>query len=214
MKYFQKIILNTFFQLCYQICEPCVVQSELTLDCSHREILPCCTDVTTYSCTKKCGKRMACGHNCRYFCNECKDGCLPCKESTIKILNCGHEVVLIYLSFQKVLIFIFMFQVRTTCEMIIGELVCYKPCLRSLEKCGHPCTKVCHEKCEDTVCLVKVPSASGNTTCTHLQMIACHTRFEKSFKLSIDSCVEICGQIISSCDHPCKSKCGDCLGGK
>lgn len=109
--------------------------------------------------------------------------------------------------------FYFVFQIRALCGDTLDNLFCTKPCARLLDKCGHRCTKLCREDCGQTVCQVRVPLAGGTNTCAHSQMVPCFTRFEENCDVKVDSCEEICRQIIPSCGHTCLSKCSDCVGG-
>ena len=100
-------------------------------------------------CQSKCGRTLACGHECDFPCTptcppcmkecnnycihsrcprRCYERCMPCKEPCA--WRCEHQ----------------------RCTRLCGERCnrppCNEPC-KKLLKCGHPCIGLCGEKCPD-----------------------------------------------------------------
>ena len=126
-------------QLCFQICDPCTVPVDVQLPCGHLESgLPCLTDPTTFECGKKCCKILSgCSHLCKAFCYECQRGCQACPISVAKTLPCGHEL-------------------NMSCGSNPDGVKCREKCDRKMLQCGHPCFRLCWEKCQLSVCQILV----------------------------------------------------------
>jgi hypothetical protein len=134
-------------QLCFQVCDPCTVPTDVRLPCGHMEIgLACFTDITAFNCGRKCDKTLTCGHACKFFCNECSNGCQKCQIPVLKTLSCGHDI-------------------KTVCSSNPAEVRCQSKCQRVLSRCGHPCPSLCFEDCDSASCQVLVKVRQIILTC-------------------------------------------------
>ncbi len=68
-------------RLCFQDCEPCLQPVDgRVLPCGHAGTkLLCSDDPALVECSRRCNRALECGHRCRNYCYECRQGgCDPC----------------------------------------------------------------------------------------------------------------------------------------
>ena len=101
------------------------------LDCGHgctRLCHPTDREHKFFMCTKKCPKELPCRHLCKYKCNQCKNGCLPCRKIVSKKrITCGHTI-------------------KIPCSSDPVTVSCPMPCPKILP-CGHKCQDLCSQPC-------------------------------------------------------------------
>ena len=129
-------------------------------DCGHESFYECHSVTSgTAKCQWICGKKLGCGHKCKYLCYECKENgkCLPCKATVPYIFpDCPHQILI-------------------ECNLVTSNQVfCTEKCCQKLP-CGHQCSGICgeckkngkHPKCKHQV-LYKFPD------CNHRKMVSCY----------------------------------------
>lgn len=114
--------------------------------CGHVIEILCTMEERETRCSKKCEKKLPCGHSCNKL---CKEVCSPCREKVTYMRNCGHEGV-------------------RECSEAENTDVCLEPCDKQLA-CGHFCGKLC----KDT-CLPCTEIISYKRTCGHSGFRKCH----------------------------------------
>lgn len=186
---------------CFKACDPCDAPVNVDLPCGHHQSdLICSINLVEFDCMSKCNRLLSCGHNCRQFCYECKEGCGPCPNVGLVQLTCGHSE-------------------KVPCAQLKSHK-CSQPCAKLLS-CGHPCPLNCGDPCSQAKCQTLVSgSASSNLTtepCSHSPKIPCFL-LNSSSKSDEDSppslaCAEPCLEVLN-CGHSCRWKCEDCFGGK
>ncbi|RIB25137.1 hypothetical protein C2G38_2031303 [Gigaspora rosea] len=126
--------------------------------CGHMARVPCF--VTNPECTKRCGYKLSCGH-------ECEEGCAAhknhihrrsdCKRECPKTLVCGHKCINGCAEPDQHSSSC-MEECTFKCLHGVGcPFQCYEPCFECLEdcplKCEHSqCTKRCFEDCDRHPC--------------------------------------------------------------
>ncbi len=66
-------------RLCWEPCDPCAEPVERSLSCGHEGVgMECRVDPGLVECSRRCNRDLPCGHKCRNYCYECRDGCDPC----------------------------------------------------------------------------------------------------------------------------------------
>ncbi|TRY69971.1 hypothetical protein TCAL_02335, partial [Tigriopus californicus] len=187
---------------CFQTCEPCDVPVSIDLPCGHpNSDLVCSTNLDEFDCMSKCNRMLICGHHCRQFCYECRNGCGPCPSARIVHLACGHSE-------------------KVSCSQLKSHK-CSQPCSRIMP-CGHPCPLQCGDICSQAQCQVVVSSSTSLNlkiaACSHSTKTPCYLLNSTTPKFGGDAqtllpCLEICSEVLD-CGHTCLWKCEDCSGGK
>ena len=181
-------------KLCHEVCGECMEPVMKVLEvCNHEINLPCHVEPIHSKCTKACEKVLQCGHKCQLKCGEDCTTCSCMEVVTAQFPDCGHEIqVTCHMSQNlsgksnvascgapiqcKVLV---------TKEWPCGHLLerpCYQTstfehaCLEACNKnlaCGHPCTKLCSQACDDKCQYVCNQVLSCGHICQGMQCSQC-----------------------------------------
>ena len=164
---------------CYQTCA-CSEFVEHYLACGHTATIKCTTKVENYRCMEPCKKKLSCGHQCKMLCSEaCTD---HCEVMVSQKCDQGHKR-----------------KEKCCCVNHMYPSPCREKCTKMLP-CGHPCRKLCHQKCNTTLCHAMVDKSYP---CGHSHRIPCSSHLEDK------PCDLICKQPLS-CGHLCGGKCSVC----
>ena len=165
----------------------CLEKCAFRLNCGHscpRLCHPIDQEHKKMKCKQDCSKVLKCGHNCRYKCFECKEGCPPCSQQVVKMIDlCGHKI-------------------RMSCHQDPSTVKCPEPCRRALQ-CGHICQELCSKPCT-RVCRVHTPKS---LPCGHVMNVPC------SIDSSTVECKQPCDAPLD-CGHKCSGKCRQCQRGR
>lgn len=216
-------------RLCFQECLPCKMSvSKIIPSCNHEQSVPCHQSPDTFTCQKKCIKKLKCGHTCQRKCGE-KCTSYQCCELVMKMLPCGHEAQTE--CFRRPDEYMTQCGIPCNVELACGHLCkgtcgkcnqgrlhipCKEKCTRIL-LCGHQCSsRNCASDCPP--CQLKCPSSCIHGPCGHKCDSPCIPCAEPcEWQCPHQKCTKRCGDICDRprCDEPCqlKLKCGHpCLG--
>ena len=170
------------------------------LPCGHQHSIRCCDIGKPYSCGKKCGQRLSCGHLCQGSCADCRastpaGGHQPCSSRCdAKLSDCEH---------------------CCDSECHVGSPC--PPCKQTCqESCAHgPCKNLCSNPCDPCVRPHKghcSHQAQSLTLCSlPSEVLPCCEPCNKG-KLFDQFSMERntdCPSLVLQCGHGCPSLCGE-----
>ncbi|XP_037052517.1 NFX1-type zinc finger-containing protein 1-like isoform X2 [Bradysia coprophila] len=204
----------------------CLENCDTRLNCGHQCVRKCHNledrDHLNYICTKVCARSCINDHSCKKK-HPCHEICDPCKISTKKTLDCGHDITV-------------------KCFENIANRRCEESCQREALSCGHKCLKKCNVPCEPCTTLTEKKSID----CPHTFKVPCDQRAEKSIcdELVPSDNFSLCGHIVKvpcriadtcspedclqycrrpcgykfdydgGCGHTCEGDCASCCQGR
>lgn len=224
---------------CYEECNLCRVLVTRNLSCGHTKDIHCYIDVTTYpckvilelvielcghiaqvachvaqsgstiTCTKRCEKRLQCGHACTRYCHVDEDPdhlefmCMKACEK--KNAGCSQEHYCKKLCHEKCSPcnervpkdLLCGHRQSVLCHLDVEFIECTERCTNILD-CSHKCRKRCIDPCGDCNEIVKkkIPD------CGHTVNLKCKVHPERKH------CKNPCDKILP-CGHQCAKKCYD-----
>ena len=135
----------------YKYPTKCIKPCKTVLECGHlcsKTCGECMGGKVHGDCTQKCERSLICGHICKFGCAEqcppcqeqcpnscvhskcqlkCFKSCGACKEKCT--WKCEHK------------------ECTKLCHEPCDRGPCNEPCLKTIQKCGHPCIGLCGEEC-------------------------------------------------------------------
>ena len=155
--------------LCSEICSrECKHQVMKKYPCGHQHRLPCSSPIEEHPCDIICRAPLACGHNCRGKCSDCRSTRIhkPCEYSITQQHFCGEAIQMKCVGLRD------SHELKSDKKISSRLLHCahntipYDQCRTDLYKCTeqcqwscehYSCTKLCHEICDRPPCDNKCP---------------------------------------------------------
>ncbi|PKY47020.1 P-loop containing nucleoside triphosphate hydrolase protein [Rhizophagus irregularis] len=196
----QQVTLRTVdnFQECWQIQEKPTCMELVTIKlptCGHCKVMNCTASVDNAECKEKCGRQLACGHECLNECHECQKLYVPQEsgefDTNVPIKRTIHG----------------------NCRAL-----CNKPLF-----CGHLCKQNCHKGYECSPCKNRCSISCEHTRCNGHCLEPCALCAEKcsweckhqgrcelscGIPCSRLPCNERCDKVLK-CGHKCAGVCGE-----
>lgn len=176
---------------CYEECGPCMVPTEVLLDCGHSAQIPCHLEPSQYECVEVVHFTLPCKDEQDVYCYQRKEPKrIQCKAPCSTRLECGHAC-------------------EKKCHLFDDPdhemYKCIKPCMENNKDCkgAHPCKKACHQDCD--LCVVMVEK---ELPCKHLWTMKCHE--EPSQNFCGEKCLKVCSSCKQKCQKKCKESCDPC----
>ena len=162
---------------CQNLCsETCTTECEFpTLKkypCGHQHRLPCSSPIEEHPCDIFCRAPLACGHNCRGKCSDCRSTRIhkPCEYFVIQRHFCGEEIEMKCVGLQDSHESKSDMKISSRLLHCAHDTILYDQCRTDLYECKRPCqwscehyscTKLCHEICDRPPCDNKCPELMG-----------------------------------------------------
>lgn len=157
------------------VCEPCPIVVKRACLGDHKQFEKVCSTDPLFPCSSKCGQLLLCGnHTCQLQCHkveeEGKSCCWQCEQNcSHKYEDCEHQCILkchpksvphpICEHKIKMECYCTLTTLEFKCfetkdkELVHERKQCGRKCPRK-KKCGHPCSKTCHDgTCNTKECI-------------------------------------------------------------